>query len=648
MNKLKIQKDKVPLNKITHTLRTSQAVLQYGVGAMIDFPDQTLMSAAPEYWSDQISIIHDERLEKVLNVDYFGVPGGKDEFKKGISYVRFPQWYFCPKCRRFQPLDKWYREYQTKVSSKQLNKDPYMKRPRCLECKLELVAARIVVACEKGHIDDFPWVKWVHQRNFGKSKPVCSNPSLTFETGSTASAGLEGLIIKCKSCNAKASLKDAFDPDIFKKLDGKLSKENSSKISDDFKCTGNHPWNHTKTECETYPRAMQRGASSIYFPKTASSLVIPPYSDNINKLIEESKEYKKIQSLLSELDEDDDIENFILKRIDRWARNIAVQKSLNPEPVKRILERKLIKVESDNTNSVDRIKFRSEEYLALTGEILSSNLSSRDFIREEMKKTDYDIYGIKQIALVHKIREVRALIGFSRLNPPSDDNYSMDVSGLVSIKRPETRWYPAYEVRGEGIFIEFNHELIKDWIKKNKIISQRSETLQKAYKQSYLGKNSNRTISPKLILLHTIAHLLIKQLSFECGYSIASLRERIYCSEKDEGKEMSGILIYTANGDSEGTLGGLVRQGYPDSLPRIFKSALQNVLICSNDPVCITSKGQGRESLNLAACHTCTFLPETSCEEFNIFLDRAFVIGTFESPEIGFYRNWIDKIINKI
>ena len=141
------------------------------------------------------------------------------------------------------------------------------------------------------------------------------------------------------------------------------------------------------------------------------------------------------------------------------------------------------------------------------------------------------------------------------------------------------------------------------------------------------------------MLLHTIAHLLIRELSFECGYTVASLRERIYCSTEEDGYVMAGILIYTASGDSEGTLGGLVRQGYPDTLPSIFRKAIRKGQLCSNDPVCISSKGQGRDALNLAACHACVLLPETSCEEYNV-LDRGIVVGTFENEEIGFYSNW--------
>ena len=266
---------KAPLSRVTHTVRAAQAVLQYGVGAMVDFPDQTLMTAAPEYWAEKTVKIHDERLEKVLHVDFFGMPGGKDEpqFAEGISYVRFPEWYFCPKCRRFQPINKWIQEYQRKASDKMRENDPYMvKHMRCQTCRQDLVVARVITVCEHGHIDDFPWVKWVHRRSASGAKPVCSNPALTFKTGASSSEGLEGLVITCEACNAKATLKDAFDPKIFARLDEK--SENY-----DFICTGKHPWKHSKEKCAEHPRSMQRGSSSVYFPVTASSLVIPPFSD---------------------------------------------------------------------------------------------------------------------------------------------------------------------------------------------------------------------------------------------------------------------------------------------------------------------------------------------------------------------------------
>ena len=172
--------EKVRLNAISHSVRASQAVLQYGVGAMVDFPSQTLMTAAPEYWENEVIKIHDERLEKALGVSYFGMPaGGKG--RDGIAYARFPEWYFCPKCRKFQPLSKWIQEYNKVAKEKEkVNNKNMTRRLLCPTHRIELVVARIITVCSHGHIDDFPWVKWVHAKCFGGPKDICNNPHLEF------------------------------------------------------------------------------------------------------------------------------------------------------------------------------------------------------------------------------------------------------------------------------------------------------------------------------------------------------------------------------------------------------------------------------------------------------------------------------------
>ena len=180
---------------------------------------------------------------------------------------------------------------------------------------------------------------------------------------------------------------------------------------------------------------------------------------------------------------------------------------------------------------------------------------------------------------------------------------------------------------------------IDSWIEAHPAVVERAARLNHNYATSFIRKNHPRTITPKFLMLHTLSHLLISQLSFECGYSIASLSERLYCAEESDGKKMAGIFIYTASGDAKGTLGGLVRQGRPDAFPRILRKAIANAKTCSNDPVCIMSRGQGRDSLNLAACHACGLLPETCCEERNAFLDRGVIVGTYENPEIGFWND---------
>lgn len=226
---------------------------------------------------------------------------------------------------------------------------------------------------------------------------------------------------------------------------------------------------------------------------------------------------------------------------------------------------------------------------------------------------------------------------------------------LNCFRTKELARYPAYEVRGEGIFIEFDENAISEWQKDNPEIQHRVDVLNENYRKSFIGQSKPRKVTAKFLLLHTISHTLIKQLSFECGYSIASLKERLYCSEISEGKQMSGIFIYTASGDSEGTMGGLVRQGCADTFPGIFKKAMEEAMTCSNDPVCSLSMGQGRDSLNLSACYSCCLIPETSCEEFNIFLDRGTIVGTYENREMGFYSrqlygtaSWKDNSISKV
>lgn len=638
---VKVPKAKIRLkNKTAYSVRASQAVLQYGVGAMVDFRDRTLMTAAPEYWSGSVSHIRDERLEKILHVDYFGKPGDKDDvkFAEGISYVRFPEWYFCPSCRRFKPIGEWVTEYRAK-SPKKAEEDPHMiQTMKCPKCFQELVVARIITACQEGHIDDFPWVKWVHCQNFGGPKEICSRPELTITTSSSASEGLEGLTLKCLNCGAAASLRGAFDPGKFEELDKKTD------FRYNFRCAGKHPWKHKTESCKSteYPKVLQRGSSSVYFPVTESSLVIPPYSSIVTNKIDESAAYAEYKAVIASYLSTpgitaETIELLHNSQTQVYAQRIAQETAIPFDKVVGVLKRKNA-APDDGEYSTASVKYRAEEYEAITGETVIEAEDYGEFYREGVDISAYNLPFLKSISLIHKVREVQALVGFTRLKPVDSTDAPGSQAVVVPVKEPDTKWYPAYDVRGEGIFIEFDSSSINNWKSENQFLAERVALLNDNYKKSFIGENHPREITGKFLLLHTISHLLIKQLSFECGYGIASLKERIYCSEAADGKEMAGILIYTACGDSEGTLGGLVRQGRSDTFPSIFNKAIENARTCSNDPVCSLSQGQGRDSLNLAACYSCTLIPETSCEEFNCFLDRGVVVGTFDNPNLGFFQ----------
>lgn len=634
-----VAKDRILLNKVKYSVRASQAIVQYSVGSMVDFPEQTLMLAAPEQWEESTERIHDERLEKLLHVSYFGMPGSKDiaQYYKGISYVRFPEWYFCPKCRRFQPISEWIREYQ-QYSKKKAEQDPYMiKHMNCPKCGIGLVVARIVTVCENGHIDDFPWIEWAHAKS---QRPVCAHPRMTLKTSPTASEGLEGISISCEYCKAGASLSGAFNKDAFEGIE----KATDGQVS--CRCRGRHPWKNGKESCDLFPRAIQRGSSSVYYPVIESSLVIPPFSSKETLAIDSCKAYEELDQALKTIEGlkgalGDNYNIIRMNKINEAAPRIATATLIPKDRVIEILSRKLVDGEEEQSGkegtTTYSLNYRIQEFEALGSE--TPNVpKDGDFHKELVDASEYNLPYIKCVALIHKIREVNAIVGFTRGKIATREEGAKDEPKIINIKEADTPWYPAYEIRGEGIFIEFDDSALNDWIKNHPAVMDRAQHIDSKYR----GMNKGiRKKTAKYVILHTLSHLLIKQLSFECGYGISSIKERVFCGEEEDGKEMAGIFLYTANGDSEGTLGGLVRQGRPDLLPNILRKALQSALICSNDPVCSMSKGQGTNSINLAACYSCTLIPETSCENGNICLDRGVLIGTFEDPMIGVFSSYI-------
>ena len=137
------------------------------------------------------------------------------------------------------------------------------------------------------------------------------------------------------------------------------------------------------------------------------------------------------------------------------------------------------------------------------------------------------------------------------------------------------------------------------------------------------------SITPQFIFLHTLAHLLIRQLENAVGYPASSLAERIY---SDTGEEpMAGILIYVAVPDAVGSLGGLSEMAQPRRFLPLLSAALDRAQWCSVDPVCSEHGGQGPAQINRAACHACCLIPETACGYGNLLLDRTFIKGDIKS-----------------
>jgi hypothetical protein len=285
-------------------------------------------------------------------------------------------------------------------------------------------------------------------------------------------------------------------------------------------------------------------------------------------------------------------------------------------------------------------EYRHSEYKAL---LAAPDGTDHDFVTVKPGMGSYDDQlreYVEQVVLVEKLAETNVLTGFSRINPPPYREFDRQDQSQLSLQSKQ--WLPGTRVYGEGVFLTLEKRMIDKWL--NIRMANRYDEIFATHRRIYLKLGRQpREIPSKFFLLHTLAHVLIRRLSYECGYGSSSLRERIYCWE-GEVREMNGVLIYTAAGDSEGTMGGLVEQGKPGRLEFVLKGALEDAMWCSTDPLCIESHGQGVDSLNRAACHACCLLPETSCEEGNRFLDRVALIGTADDPSTGFFAQIVERL----
>jgi len=620
------------------TFRKSQGIVPFGVGAIVDFPEDSLMAAGLDMWPQvsanmprasrerisEATRILDARLQRRLtamlgrHINQFYSPAiapdpasayaaVADATKAYMPFVRFPKWHFCPRCRTL-----WNVPWNTSRRDERLrcNSEKRLKKGDAATCsklktwqKPRLIPVRFAVACPLGHIMDFPWQEWAH-----KHFDNCGAGSGKLFLVSTGAAGLAGLQVICSECGARNTLTSAFRKGAFSWIwpDG---------------CPGERPWlgPSAALDCQEAPITIQRGASNAYFAKVTNSILIPPYSTLLRQVLDRPDVWSLIKAL--------PLVDGNLPR--EPLAVIAGQHGLNPDSFIQAVEEKLAGGMDGNGEAVSEEAYRSTEYRAFLGpRPPRAERHDFDLLPKEIGQYSGD-FGryFENIVMIPRLRETRALIGFSRVVPPGAANSIGELS-----LRPRN-WLPAMEVRGEGVFLVFRRAALANWLAANPVADERAATINARLRRVAAERKTDaRQISPVFLLVHTFAHLLIRQLTFDCGYDSSSLRERIYVG----GDCMAALLIYTASGDSEGTLGGLVRQGLPGRLERTFRAAVGNARLCSSDPLCVESEGQGINGLSLAACHACTLLPETSCEEGNRLLDRALVVGTQEHPGLGF------------
>ena len=613
----KIQPKKEKLMwKIAGELRRSQMIGTYGPGAVADFPRLSGIMSGLDSWAVSMlpdsAKIHEKNLESMLGKEYFVQISPDEHFDNefGMPVYRFPDMYYCPECHK---LDHYRKLRRVNTSNSQYNSDLV-----CSFCfqktgkNIKLVPSRFVVACENGHLDDFPYEWWVHRK-----KGRCENPRL-FLNYEGATGGLDSIRISCE-CGASESMAGCMSKDALKALN----------------CHGKMPWlgftdngwYREPETCHAALRTMQRGANNVYYPVTQGALTIPPWSSRIQRII--SNHSSILDDIMS--DDEDDVD-FLERRLQKHFEKYKSQYKCSYDSFRREIQRAY----SDNTTAVTSESLQMDEYMAFCNDDIDEDFFKTESIEIPTEIEEYfDI-----IKVVKRLREVRVLRGFRRIVPSYEQSEETRAEkGLYDreftpISRQPLQWLPGLELYGEGIFLKLNENKLSEWEIKNK--ERYKELASRAAPMPWVGKNMFSADNVRYILLHTLSHLLIKQLTAQCGYTSASLTEKIYSTINGSDVSMCGILIYTSATDTDGSLGGLSRQGEGKRIKNTLFAALEEASWCSNDPICISSKSQGYKSLNYAACHACCLLPETCCENSNCLLDRASIVGTPENRELGF------------
>ncbi|MGW4041902.1 DrmB family protein [Streptomyces sp. NPDC004721] len=595
----------------TLRVRQSQTVLPFGVGAVFDIQGESFVATGIGDWPPRgRQKVESPRLASRLGVTgFYAAPAtANDRFDvpdaPGAPYIRFPSWLFCGSCRR---MKRW------RIADEKPGQPP-----RCTFCSpgRTLAPMRFVQICQAGHLSDVDWWFWAHSRRDAGERQRCEERDKLRFLVSERASGLEALSVACtaKSCGAARDLLDILG-------------------THGMRCSGRNPWQRAneRVDCPRPVQIVQRTAGNLYYPIVHSALDIPEtdvpaYADD--GLAHQVREHHlwvplcqvagtpRAALFRTMIQEDTGVDDALLDAL-------VAEETGQP---------------SSNTASATpatpatpaRPDLSREEWVAFTA---PAPPATRDFA---LRETTLGLGGetadpwaalrrrFGRIILADRLREVRALSGFTRVSP--------DATVVPADTSRRLKWLPAVEVFGEGLFLTLNQEELTGWEAdrdvRRRVAGIRAD-LDRSFQRDRLEALTGPDLAPRFVLLHTLAHLLIRQLSFESGYTTASLRERIYARPE---QDQYGILVYTAAGDAEGTLGGLVRQGEPPRLAETLLRMTEAAAWCSADPLCAEHAGQGFGNLNRAACHACALLPETSCETGNTLLDRALVVGGEHVP----------------
>jgi Domain of unknown function (DUF1998) len=606
-------------------LRASQILTTFGPGSLMDLPDTSAIVGGLDHWlysGNQRPTIDEARLVAKIRARLENPqltlrkpPAEENDLPgelSGITTWEFPQWYLVQ-----DPIKTIDGTQRRLVHRHRLTGGKFKDAGK----NYNVVPIRFVRACENGHVDDVDWLGYAH--HYARQ---CAGQLFLEEIGTTGE--IANIRVRC-SCGD------------FRPLSQAVQKGTKSLGM----CTGNRPWlgAFASEPCECWSRLLTRSASNAYFPQLLSVISIPDQRSTVDELVASLWENHFIA-----VSSPEEMAYELRKPPVR-----AILGAYSPEQIWPSIER----IRTGIATSVEiPVKEAEFDVLNEAKAEIGSNVPDGDFYARllpserwngtHLNLPDRLMEKVEKVVLVHRLREVIALLGFTRF-----ESLGADVNGELpdelNLKVKPARlsldadWLPAVESRGEGIFIVLKTAEVERWAVRPEVL-QRGATLSNGFRlwQESHANKTRKFPGIQYYMLHTLAHSLMTAITLDCGYPASSIRERIYCLIGTSGKPSHyGVLLHTSSNDAEGTLGGLVEAGR--RIRYFFRRALELALLCSNDPVCSHHQPVHHDPSPLlgAACHGCMLIPETSCEQRNDFLDRSLLVPTVERTGIEFFEH---------
>lgn len=601
-------------------LRPSQLLHTYGVGAVADLPNLSVMVLGLDEWDlENAGLIPEERLLQAVRTKLGPqvqslrrppyVPEDVHDFagawtRVGVPVSVFPGWLRCTdnRCNQLAPAEGGL--FTLLENRHSPDKTRYVhgcrgnggNRPTA-------VPARFVLACPAGHLDDFPWMYFVHRGAAHGSDHTLK----LVERGTTGEAA--SIFVQCSCEVADRSMAEAI---------GERGRQVLPA------CRGRHPHLGTFEPCTEQTRTMALGATNGWFAMQLRVFSVPRADDPVDSAVAEHWAALRVLAALPE-----DAARLVLPTQVMWPQ----LESFGADRVIAAIARRVTEAAGDQPDNA--LDITTPEWSAFTGPVLDHP----EFSTAEEPVPSDDRAWLGQVRLVKRLREVSALYGFSRIDAPE---WGAATGGGVPVEMnraplsvAEPTWVPCSETRGEGIFLRFSEGPLAAW-EQSSDVKRREEMLIRANRRwCDLRRAELNWPGVRYVLLHTLAHVLIREFALECGYGAAGLAERIYARSGEN--PMAGILLYTAAPDSEGTLGGLVELGRRERLGALIGQALDAARLCGSDPLCADHNPVRHGRLHGAACHACLFAAETSCERGNHYLDRELLVETFTGRPGAFF-----------